>query len=280
MNSVGRKPRNPATLKGRLENYSLSANSAATVATLKQRMGNWPAYAAVTGSALAMATTASAGIIYSGPLSITASPPGTQRGTGTHSHKDFKLGIAPTFQISFGHAAHSGVAYGGYNVNSLNKFSLLHEQNASLIMGHSFFALKKLSSGQVISANAGRFFTNDSVLKAKNELFPGFTQRLTIGEWVPGQPAFEGFRFATSHGLTDYGWAELKIGADANGYPDSVTLLGMAYNSSGGMIEAGQTSGAPEPGTAGLMLLALGAAGVTVLRRMRQIPQAEPNATD
>src|SRR5580704_9914956 len=169
-----------------------------------------------------MATSASAGIIYSGPLSITASPPGTMRGTGSHSHKAFKLGIAPTFQISFGHAAHSGVAYGGYNVNSLNKLSLLHEQTPSLIMGHSFFALKKLSSGQVISANAGRFFTNDSVLKAKNELFPGHfdSQRLTIGEWVPGQPAFEGFRFATSHGLTDYGWAELKIGADGNGYPD------------------------------------------------------------
>jgi hypothetical protein len=84
-------------------------------------------------------------------------------------------------------------------------------------------------------------------------------------------PGFEGFRFATA-GHFDYGWAELKVGVDGSGYPDSVTLLGMAYNSTpGAAILAGQTgAGAPEPGTAGLMLLALGAAGVTVLRKRRQ----------
>ena len=47
-------------LKIQLDSYSAAARSSATLATLRRRMGNWPAYAAVTGSALAAATSASA----------------------------------------------------------------------------------------------------------------------------------------------------------------------------------------------------------------------------
>jgi hypothetical protein len=49
------------------------------------RLGNWPVYAMATGSALAMATSANAGIIYSGPLALTASVPPSSPGAGANN---------------------------------------------------------------------------------------------------------------------------------------------------------------------------------------------------
>ena len=50
------KNKNAGGLKGRLEDYSSSARAGgATRATLRQHLGNWPIYAAATGSAMAMA---------------------------------------------------------------------------------------------------------------------------------------------------------------------------------------------------------------------------------
>jgi hypothetical protein len=278
MNSTQSKRETSANLRNQLERYSRSARPRVTLATIKRQMGNWPAYAAASGSALAMATSASAGIIYSGPISITASAPGSSTlGNASKNQRSFQLGIAPRFDISVAHDALSGVAFGGYSPS--HKLPLLHETSpltfkGSMVTyrGHSVFNLKKLSFGDVISAGAGRF-SGGSVLKEDNVLFPTKTQRFTFGEWVPNQPAFEGLRFATNLGQTDYGWAELKFGVNGNGLPDSVTLLGMAYNSSGGSITAGET---PEPGTAVLMLLALGAAGVAVLRKQRQKAEQRP----
>ena len=95
------------------------------------------------------------------------------------------------------------------------------------------------------------------------------TFKYFFGRWKSGVPGFVGFRFSTtgSGHQFDYGWAEVEFHADSNGVPNSVTLLGLAYNASGGPINTGQTApSTPEPGTAGLILLALGAAGVAVLK--------------
>jgi hypothetical protein len=63
--------RSAKTLSAQLDAHSaavkpLAANGAA-------RLANWSVYAVATGSALAMATSANAGIIYSGPLALTKS---------------------------------------------------------------------------------------------------------------------------------------------------------------------------------------------------------------
>jgi hypothetical protein len=74
------------------------------------------------------------------------------------------------------------------------------------------------------------------------------------------------FTFQNS-GKTLYGWLELSNSVSTTSGPD-VTLVGVAYDSSGNPIAAGDT-GTPEPSTmalTGLAALALGAAG---LRRWR-----------
>lgn len=107
-----------------------------------------------------------------------------------------------------------------------------------------------------------------------NAGFGGFYQRLGYstwigGTWVPSSPPagywlqdgdrdYIGFSFELeSDGTTVYGWAEIERLDYANG-----RLLGWAYDDSGNPITV------PEPG--GLALLALGAAGVSALRKKRQ----------
>jgi hypothetical protein len=231
------KNKNAGGLKGRLEDYSSSARAGgATRATLRQHLGNWPIYAAATGSAMAMATSASADTIiaYAGPP-LTINAPGF-----SNASTSVRIGIAPRFTIFVSHEPLRGYA------------------SAFIQLGSELEAIngepKNLAFGAAISDAAGPFSS---------------THRL-LSNWLPNVPGFEGFRFETGLGQFDYGWAELKVGVDGSGFPDSVTLLGLAYDSvPGAAIAAGDSGPTPEPGTAGLMLLALGAAGVTLLRKRK-----------
>jgi hypothetical protein len=243
-------------LKDQLASYSLSARSRATLATLRQRLSNWSAYAAATGSVVAMATSTSANTItsYSGPPVTATLYPNSLKSVSIGSLKfGFSLLVA---------SSHRASALAGSNRTG-NPLAVLRDLGGFP---------KKLDSGQVVSSLAGNFEKSNSVLKSVKPGGGG-------GEWVPGVPGFEGFEFAAL-GRTDYGWAELEVGVNGNGVPDSLTLLGLAYDHTGAPIETGQTaSGTPEPGSAGLMLLALGAAGVTALRnrwgrRKQQIAQS------
>lgn len=80
---------------------------------------------------------------------------------------------------------------------------------------------------------------------------------------VNGTGPVTGFLGFTFNG--NQGWMQLSLAADAAGAPVSATVVDWAYENSGGPIAAGAT-GIPEPGSAGLALLALGALG---LRRRR-----------
>jgi hypothetical protein len=72
---------------------------------------------------------------------------------------------------------------------------------------------------------------------------------------------------------TYYGWAELASTFNgSNVY--SVTLEGYAYDDSGAPIAAGYTGIIPEPGTAGLVLLALGSGGLLAWRKRKQALKA------
>jgi len=141
--------------------------------------------------------------------------------------------------------------------------------------------LKNLVAGQLVSSGAKNWQAGGGDSASSQMFFRAKGPQIgtrSSGFWQTGVPGFVGFRFstATSHQV-DYGWAEVEFNVDGNGLPNSVSLLALAYDSSGAAIAAGDTgiSSTPEPGTAGLMLLALGAVGVTVLRgRKRQAAQS------
>lgn len=92
-----------------------------------------------------------------------------------------------------------------------------------------------------------------------------------FGQWTKGcDKGFFGFSFelekqsdsATSAGTTVYGWAEVERLTYNQG-----KLIGWAYEDSGDPIQVGDAGAIPEPNT--FALLALGAAGVTALRRRK-----------
>ena len=245
-------------LKDRLDSYTASAG--AIGATLRQRLGNWPIYAAATGSALAMATSASADsiIVYTGSP-VTLSAPRNSFRTQRVPLPNTLLGTTLSFQLLIQHFTGnpgSGEAVGG-------------AAEGRVIVASDF--AKNLAFGAAISGLAS-FSGSEGLLKYKGT--PRNQAPRSLGNWVASVPGFEGFSFSGN-----FGWAELEVGVDGNGYPDSVTLLGMAYNNTGAPITAGEGSPIPEPGTAGLMLLALGAAGVTLLRKRKQVASTPGQAS-
>jgi hypothetical protein len=244
------KKKTAGRLKSQLEDYSAAAKAGATKATLRQRMGNWPVYAAATGSALAMTTSASAGIIYSGRPAIITS-------TGTHHHASTTVNLQ-SLSIHL---------YIFQDLSHAHAPGLVARASAKPLGGANLGGMKNLVSGAVISSRASGFTSGQGVMKSIHATDHGVS---SFGNWAAGVPGFEGFRFAAAHGQTDYGWAELEYGIEGDGIQDSVTLLGLAYDDTGGSITAGEMAPTPEPGTAGMMLLALGAAGVTALRKRKK----------
>ncbi len=90
-------------LRDRLESYTAAARAGgATRTTLGKRLGNWPVYAAATGSAMAMATNASAGVIYSGIQNLTASVSsvGLVGGASTN-HGSLKIPLSTANGVGF-----------------------------------------------------------------------------------------------------------------------------------------------------------------------------------
>jgi hypothetical protein len=250
-------------------------------------------YAAVTGSALAAATSASAGsIVYSGPLSVTAAVSGNSglqyKGvpivSGAVEGPSFSVTARREARSSgAGYRAQFGTAFAGFQLSKLT----------------SHRRLRNLASGQVVSSLAGRWKSGSSAGKGSvmnyrgaRTIPDGWTAQESFGGWKSGVPGFVGFRFSTGINTgdgtvnqLDYGWAEVEFNGDANGIPNSVTLLGLAYDSSGAPITVGDigltigapsaVAPAPEPGTAGLILLSLGAAGVAVLRKRQVFAKTE-----
>ena len=209
---------------------------------------NWFPYAAAVGSALAMATNAEAdGIVYSGIKNVNAvlnSPAG-------FISAPIGVGAGPFLAVAaFGNA--------GTELVELN-----------VISSAGFFTqsggLRKLASGAFISSGAGIFNFSDGVVAVHNNSDASF------GNFSAGNSGFAGVDFKTGTVLdqkTYYGWVRLVY---TGAPPNSITAIDWAWETTPGMaIQAGQTveqSGAPEPGTAALSLLALGAAGVLALRR-------------
>jgi hypothetical protein len=241
--------RDHAQLDSRLGHYSANARTSTASKALLGRIGNWPIYAAAAGSALAMATSASASIIAGvyNPTSNTVIP-------NTPGNIGF-LGIGTDHVVI---KAVSGVtAKGPTAILSVIGFSPVgifetatYSQNA-----------RKFAPGAPIST--GPFAATGKIVKAH---FSG----KDFGEFTAGIPGYAGLVINAGTHL-DYGWLKLEFTDDpVTGLPATLTAIAYGIQTDGGHIDAGET---PEPDTMALALLASGATGVAALRRRRMLKQ-------
>lgn len=246
--------REGSQLDERLSDYSAVTRISSKANTLYRRAGNWPIYAAATGSALAMATGASASIItgvYPGS-GISVNPVGPT----TH------VGLIPGLSVKLHAQSNKGLNA------STRSIGLQVEASFENIFfsGYSDQA-KKFGLGSPIGTAA-------EAHKVGNiENIQRFFLGSASGNFASGKPAFVGLSFANL-GNTDYAWIELEF-TDNGGFPFYLDALAFGVDTDPGQLPgsfaAGQTGpSAPEPGTMSLAILAAGAAGVIALRRRRK----------
>jgi hypothetical protein len=254
--------RNGSSLSSRLAAYATAAKA---VGAPK----NWPIYAAAAGSALALSTSASASIIYSGPqnLSLHVAEPG-----GSY----YALHASQPMSID-GH--HFSVMLRNWFTSSGIRTAAVQMSattGANLLTNGSGW-VRRLGNGAEISSAAGSWRTvfagrglveqADSGGLGPGGSFPaGHAANAASGEGIAGFRVNAG---NTSQPQWDYGWIRIAIDdTNSNGWLDTVTIMDWAYNDVADQpMRAGQI---PEPGTLSLSLLALGSAGVLAWRRRRK----------
>lgn len=251
----------------------------------KDRLGNWGIYAAAAGAVLSMATNADAGIL-TGTLNTTATinPAASYSG---FSIKTFKVGGTSQVAVVKNVPAHTSRGPGGpsnlpcpipsspgcllLGQRGAQVFSIKRQAQAFLrsVSGNSpklqFFDAngsfaKNFAAGATI---AGSKLSSVAMLKSN---FYG-----NLGNFGFGSPGYVGFENQNG----DYGWLKVIVNdLNSDQYPDQVEVISYALNTTpGASITAGETSGpssTPEPGTAAMLLLASGAAGIVALRRARR----------
>jgi hypothetical protein len=239
-----------ADLQNQLESYSLASKGL-------QVAKNWTSgasvLATVAGSALALATNANAGIIYSGHQNITVSSPA---GAGPGSFAAFTVGGSPW------HVRADNFAAGTIRNTATARLERMLAGETFMNASSSAINAKKLASGAIISAGQAFFGgAGGPDLRRKNNAN-------LYGQFLNSSIGFVGIKFKVS-GSDHFGW----IRVHANIGPSNAvttTVLDWAYNDvAGASITAGEGI-APEPSTMSMGILAAGAAGVLAWRRRRK----------
>jgi hypothetical protein len=263
----------PKSLDSRLNAHFATVRTSSLADALRRTAGNWQLYAAVTGSALAMTTNASAGVIYSN-VNVKAGPIASAVSAG-QTFKTYKQILVKNTanlaigQFSFG--PYQKFVSGGF----LNGYANLKPgSKAAILITATNHKVRKFASGNVISGGAAGIWEGGTDHVGQETKGPGTNSHQG---WAPSQSGFAGLRISTASHALDYGWIRLKFNLGENGAANGVTLKDFAINTTGGAsILAGQgipASVTPEPATASLALLAAGAAGVLALRRRRAAPE-------
>jgi MYXO-CTERM domain-containing protein len=234
-------------------------------------VGAWPRYAAAAGSALALANSAEAAIIYSGVRDITAS---IASGTRTSATEFIDINGKGNGFVLF---AQDFVCNNCRPPFERWEVGLIPGNSGGrqiLAAGAGADSVRRLVSGALISSGASYFGIPYDV-RRREVILNKPPSTYTRGDWPDASnTGFAGIRF-TEGGQPHYGWIRLKFSEQA-GFPDSITAIDWAYNDvAGAPIRAGQTSSVPEPGGKALALLAAGSVGLLAWRRRKHALSAE-----
>jgi hypothetical protein len=270
-----------AALRSLLDAYAESAG-VNDAPDWREKLGTWSVFAAAAGASLALTTSATADIIYSGPQNLTAGPYGVSCYPECKKGRNINIdGQGNSFAIV--------VAYGapGFSHRASDRVSLLNGRcltfgsgdcysrtvvGARQILGNSG-NVRRLASGAAISNGLTGFGANNllRLLKKVCTTSGAFCATTSSrGTWPDANnTGFAGVKF-TEGGLTHFGWVRLKFGENAKG-PNSITAIDWAYNDvAGAPILAGQTSSIPEPSNKALALLSAGSVALLAWRRRRR----------
>jgi hypothetical protein len=276
--------RNPG-LGSRLKAYRESVRSRPEI-DWTAKLGSWPTYAAAAGSALAMATGASANTIqYSGIQNVTVAQAVQTQTNNRLAPGDFLnfdidglghnfgllvenfrdslrcpngvLAVGPTCTTSLGNSSQAFVQGGNHLAILFAPSSgVVFDTASSLLPLGEGAGMRNFNLGDNIGGQDGR-----GVLRASTA-----GQGVRDDHFVAGQAGFGGIRL----GANEYGWVRLRLTNDQAGHVQSMTAIDWAINTNGGIL-AGQTSNesspTPEPNSGAMALLAAGSAGVLAWRR-------------
>jgi hypothetical protein len=250
--------------------FDLEAQLASYAATKPENwsahLKRWPIYAAATGAALAMATSADAGTIVSGTsgsyVSIPGGAPLSFNIPGFSSPVQVGWLFGSASQWTSGGWARAGLSarmsFAGYRSSSgqfwLNRFS--RGQSITNSMQFSHWGLVRAASAWVTSSGGrGTMQAGWPGTANGGGGYAGF--RLPAGSTASGGPAY------------NLGWIQLTwLSSMGNGVPTELIAGNWAVDTTPGEpINAGN---APEPGTMALSLLACGAAGIAAWRKARK----------
>ena len=256
-----------------LESYAVASKSFLGIQNRRMQHKTWYLYAAASGSALALATSASADIIYSGVQNITVSvPPLASPGAPLQFALTYINIGGAGFAIAAGNSNFTcpctAVPTAPPGLRGVAGFGLL-EGSSGRLGGHgefvfpSNFIARNFASGAVISSNNS--FTAGTAILFAELAFETFS--VPFGQFPNGEPGFAGIRFTTGPGNPHLGWIRLSVSISELSAV-SVTAIDWAYNDVvGAPINAGAI---PEPSIKSMMLVALGSAGVLAWRRRRK----------
>jgi hypothetical protein len=221
----------------------------------KKHLASWKTYALAGGASLAAGTNADAQIVH------------TEVNQTISNNSSFKFSIAGrevTAKVSL-----AATTY-GFQIHGLAKL-----QGAGISFGRDYGNAKNYAAGAPMGVSANTLAHAENVRSATQNIgsgwFRSFGQFGAIGTNSKRAGTVEGFNgFQLASANHDLGWLRVEVGpASSTTAGMTLTIIDYAYNSSGGPINAGQTSSVPEPGTMALALLAAGAAGVASIRRAR-----------
>lgn len=251
-------------LKRGLKAYADSVEAGGTLTGFRNRLRNWPMYAAAAGSALALSTSATADIIGQGGLDTrTVSFGGDRFSVGFQGSHLYTRHGTP-----FGGIVVSTRSYGRVNLSRNGLTSPVNEPALPRSYSINSRASFPTPPGLLLEGRFSRFFSI-----SLGHGFPTseyFRRGTRTGFWAPNGTAYAPIKLTNG----DLGFLKIAVASNGNGVPVGADILAWAYNDVAG--QPIMTQPVPEPSTLSLGLLAIGAGGVLAFRRRRNAAASQP----